>query len=152
MKPILTRIATGIAIVFLLASCTTLQRTTDEGGAAYMAGLLNNGRAVKLAKLSSSPFLVDGEIIALPEDTAAFWEGVVKAGIRLDQEPVRSAAVRTETWKEFGSTRDVQLFFDKPGLKGARLFELATLDGRRVLVLYWSSKKSVRLHGFKGPF
>ena len=86
MKPILTRIATGIAIVFLLASCTTLQRTTDEGGAAYVAGLLNDGQAVKLAKLSSSPFLVDGEIIALPEDTAAFWEGVVKAGIRLDPE------------------------------------------------------------------
>ena len=154
MKPILTRIATGIAIVFLLASCTTLQRMSDEQGASWVARQLNEGNAAELAAVSAAPFLLDGEIIALPEDTAVFWDGMVKAGLKLEAEVSRAAPVEVDggTWREFGSTRDVQVFFGKYVAEGARLFELPTVSGRRVLVLYRASWGSRKLYGFKGPF
>lgn len=146
------RIAAGIAVVFVLASCSTLPRTTDEGGAAYVACLVNAGRASKLASLSASPFLLDGEILALPDDTAAFWEGFILAKLKLEPDGARALPAGSEAWREFGSTRDVQVFFQKHVEAGSRLFELPTADGRRVLIIYWASPKSVRLYGFKGPF
>ena len=152
MKHFLVRVATGFAIVFLLASCSTLQRMSDEKGAAWVAQQLNDGNAAELAAVSSSPFLLDGEIIALPEDTAVFWNGLAKAGVKLDPELSQALAVGADTWREFGSTRDVQVFFGKYVAEGARLFELPTANGRRVLVLYRSSWGSRKLYGFKGPF
>jgi len=152
MKPILTRIAVGIAIVFLLASCTTLQRMSDEQGASWVARQLNEGDTAALAALSASPFLLDGEIIALPEDTAVFWDGMVKAGLKLEAEVSRAVEIKGDTWRELGSSRDVQVFFGKYVKEGARLLELPTTSGRRVLVLYRSSWGSRNLYGFKGPF
>jgi hypothetical protein len=151
MKPILMRIAICLALL-ALASCTTLQRMSDEKDAAWVARQVNEGHAAELAAISSSPFLLDGEIIALPEDTASFWNGLTKAGVKLDPEPSRALAIGPDSWCEFGSTRDVQVFFGKYVKEGARLFELPTERGRRVLVLYRSSWGSRKLYGFKGPF
>ncbi|MCX7028590.1 MAG: hypothetical protein NTU62_00520 [Spirochaetes bacterium] len=152
MKHLLARVATSVAVLLVLASCASLQRMSDEKGAAWVAQQLNEGNAVELAAISSSPFLLDGEIIALPEDTAAFWNGLAKAGVKLDTELSQALAVVADTWREFGSTRDVQVFFGKYVADGARLFELPTANGRRVLVLCRSSWGSRKLYGFKGPF
>ncbi len=152
MKPALTRIAAGVAVVLALASCTSLQRMSDEKGAAWVAQQLNGGNAAELAAVSSSPFLLDGEIIALPEDTATFWDAMAKSGVKLDAELSRSVEIGADTWREFGSSREVMVFFGKYVKEGARLFELPTGSGRRVLVLYRSSWGSRKLYGFKGPF
>ena len=45
----------------------------------------------------------------------------------------------------------VKAFFAKYVAEGARLFELQTANGRRVLVLYRASWGSRQLYGFKGP-
>lgn len=140
------------AIVALLASCSTFQRMSDEKGAAWVARQLNEGNAAELAAVSSSPFLLDGEIIALPGDTVALWNGLIKAGVKLDPELSRALAVGTDTWREFGSTRDVQVYFGKYVAKGARLFELPTVKGRAVLLLYRSAWGSRKVFGFKGPY
>jgi hypothetical protein len=152
MKPIVTRVAAAFAILLMLASCSTLQRMSDEKGAAWVAQRLNEGHAADLAAISASPFLLDGEIIALPEDTAALWTGFVEAGLKLDPELSRAVPVEGETWREFGSSRDVKVFFGKYVSEGARLFELPTMNGRHVLVLYRSSWGSRMLFGFKGPY
>ncbi len=152
MKRTIARIATGLTIIVLLASCGTLQRMSDEKGAAWVARQLNDGNAADLAAASSSPFLLDGELIALPEDTVTLWEGLAKAGLKLDPELSRVVPVGADTWREFGSSRDVQVFFKKHVAEGARLFELATTGGRHVLVLYRSSWASRAIFGFKGPY
>jgi hypothetical protein len=152
MKHTLTRVAIGFAAIMLLASCSTLQRMSDDKGAAWVAQQVNGGNAADLAAVSSSPFLLDGEIIALPEDTVTFWEGLAAARLELDPELSRAVPVVTETWREFGSSRDVQVFFRKYVAEGARLFELSTASGRHVLVLYRSSWGSRALYGFKGPY
>ena len=93
MKHTFSRIASALAILLVLASCSTLQRMSDEQGAAWVAQQLNEGNAAELAAISSSPFLLDGEIIALPEDAVTFWEGLVKAGLKLDPELSRALPV-----------------------------------------------------------
>jgi hypothetical protein len=152
MKHTLVKVSIGLAIVLLFASCSTLQRMSDEKGAAWVAQRLNDGNAADLAAISSSPFLLDGEIIALPEDTTALWNGLAKAGLKLDPELSRALTVGPDTWREFGSSRDVQVFFGKYVAEGAHLFELPTVNGHRVLILYRSSWGSRKLYGFKGPF
>lgn len=152
MKHTLSRVAIAVAVVLLFASCSTLQRMSDEKGAAWVAQRLNEGKAADLAAASSSPFLLDGEIIALPEDTVTFWNGLAKAGVRIEPELSRALAVGADTWREFGSSRDVQVFFGKYVAEGARLYELPTTGGRHVLVLCRSSWGSRTLFGFKGPY
>jgi hypothetical protein len=125
---------------------------SDEKGASWVAQQLNEGNAAALAATSSSPFLIDGEVIALPEDTLAFWEGMAKAGLKLDPDLSRALPVGSDTWREFGSMHDVQVFFGKYVHEGARLFELPAPNGKRVLVLYRSAWGSRKLYGFKGPF
>jgi hypothetical protein len=151
MKQTLSRIAIALAIVLLFTSCSTLQRMSDERGAAWVAQELNGGKAADIAAISSSPFLLDGEVIALPADTAAFWEAMVKAGVKLDPELSRAVEIGADSWREFGSSRDVKVFFEKYVEEGARLFELRTVNGGRVLVLYRASWGSRQLYGFKGP-
>lgn len=152
MKRTLDRIVIGLAVLMLFASCSTLQRMSDEKGASWVARQLNEGRAADLAAASSSPFLLDGEIIALPEDSVTFWEGLANAGLNLDPELSRAVPVGVDTWREFGSSRDVQVFFRKYVAEGARLFELATTGGRHVLVLYRSAWGSRAIFAFKGPY
>ncbi len=152
MKQTLSRVAIALAIVLLFTSCASLQRMSDERGAAWVAQELNGGNAAGIAAVSSSPFLLDGEVIALPADIVAFWNAMVKAGVKLDPELSRAVEIGADSWREFGSSRDVKMFFENYVAEGARLFELQAADGRRVLVLYRASWGSRQLYGFKGPF
>lgn len=151
MKHTLSRGAIALAIVLAFASCASLQRS-DERAVAWVAAAVNSGDAAALAAASASPFLLDGETIALPEDTATFWDGLVNAGVKFAPDLVRAVEIGPETWREFSSARDVRLFFEKHVAEGARLYELSTADGRRALVLYRASWGRVSLFGFKGPY
>jgi hypothetical protein len=77
------------AALAVLASCAGLEAARDEGDARWVADLMASGNAAALAKASSVPFLLDGEIVALGEDVASFWEAAAKAdlgmaGMKLD--------------------------------------------------------------------
>jgi hypothetical protein len=152
MKQMLSRVAIALGIVLLFVSCTSLSLESDEGGASYVVSLLNGKRSARLAAISASPFLVDGEIVALRDDVATFWEGIVQAELEVDPDLSRAVSVDTETWRMFGSTRDLQLFFRKPVDEGARLFDLVTADNRHMLVVYRVQEGKPLLYGCKGPF
>jgi len=152
MKRTLSRSAIALAVVLLFASCTTISLSSDEGGAAYVSGLVNGKRASRLVAISASPFLVDGEIIALRDDLATFWNGYVQAGLAFDPDRSQAAPVDADTWRKFGSTRDLRLFFGRLAEEGARVFDFVTADGRHVFVLYRTHEGKPVLYGIKGPF
>ena len=54
----------GAAALMLLSSCASLQHGWDKGNVEMVARLINAGQADKLAAMSSTPFLVDGEIVS----------------------------------------------------------------------------------------
>jgi hypothetical protein len=146
------RVLVALALLLALGGCASLQRSADEGSAARVARLLAEGESAELAKMSVSPFILDAEIIPLASDVATFWDGAAKAGLRLETGVARAVPVGPETWREFGASREVQVYFTKYVAQGARLFELRTSRGGRVLLLVRERLFSFSIYGFRGPF
>ena len=141
----------ALAALVALATCATLQQ--DERRMESIARLVNAGQAEKLAAMSTVPFLLDQEILVLPQDVAYFWKSILAAGYRLEEPQVeRGSAVGPESYREFRDSMEVRTFFKKYVKKGTRLLELKTGDRQRVLLLVRSSAFSRRISGFKGPF
>jgi len=146
-------LAAACLAALALCSCASIQRAQDEGAVRQVVDFLNAGQSQRLAAMSASPFLLDGEIVALPADVASFWDGIVKAGFR-----VEGAALDTGTpvgpgsAGRFADTMEVRSFFERYVKQGARVLEMQTSAGARTLLLVRSEWFAWRILGFKGPF
>ena len=140
-----------LAALVALSSCATLKR--DERGVESIARLVNAGQAERLAGMSTLPFLLDQEILVLPQDVAFFWTSMLAAGYRLEEPRLEGgSAIGPDSYKEFRDSMEARTFFKKYVRKGTRLLELRTADGRRVLLLVRFTAFSRQISGFKGPF
>jgi hypothetical protein len=142
-----------LGVLLALSSCASIQRGQDQGRVGRIAGLINSGDAEKLAAMSSVPFLLDQEIIPLRDDIAGFWKDVVKAGFKVEGPALENgAAVTADSYKAFADTMEARTYFAKYVKKGARVLELSTSGGRRIVLLVRDTLFSRTLYGFKGPF
>ena len=118
-----------------------------------VARLINDGQGQALAAMSSTPFLVDGEIVAMKPDVATFWSGIIKAGFKVDGATLTQGAPLTaDSYKQFADTMEVKSFFSQYVKKDARILELRTATaGDRILLIFRDSY-SKTIYGFKGPF
>jgi len=146
--------AAAAAALLALSSCASLQRGWDQGNVETVARLINAGQTDKLAAMSSTPFLVDGEIVSLKPDVGAFWKGIMKAGFRVEGATLtQGAPVTADSYKQFADTMEVKSFFTQYVKKDARILELRTaVSGDRILLIFRDSWGSKTIHGFKGPF
>jgi hypothetical protein len=152
-KKLLDRLAAVIAAALVLSSCASLQRFQDEGDLNKVATLINAGRSERLAAMSLTPFLLDQEIIVLPADVSTFWENIAKAGFRVEGAVLaRASSVAADSYREFADTMEVKSFFSQYVKEGARILELETSAGQRVLLLGRSEWFAWKLLGFKGPY
>ncbi len=136
-----------------LASCASLQRSQDQEKVRQVAALINSGDSARLASLSASPFLLDGEIVPLSADVASFWQGIAKAGFRVEGAALdRGTPVSAESYRDFADTMEVKSFFSRYVKDGARVLELTTSAGTRIRLLTQSRWFSWKIMGFKGPF
>jgi hypothetical protein len=136
-----------------LASCASIQRSQDQGTVRQVANLINSGDSARLASLSASPFLLDGEIVPLAADVASFWQGIAKAGFRVEGAALDKAAlVGAESYRDFADTMEVKSFFSRYVKDGTRILELTTSAGTRIRLLTRSQWFSWKILGFKGPF
>jgi hypothetical protein len=141
------------AAAIALASCASLQHNWDRDSVKQVADLLNASQPQKLASMSVTPFLVDGEIVLLKNDVASFWEGVTKAGFRVDGSSLdQGAPVTEESYKQFAPTMEVKSFFARYVQKDSRILSMASSTGRRILLVMRSEWFSRQIVGFKGPF
>jgi hypothetical protein len=146
-------LAVSLAAVLAVTSCASFQRAGDQGKVRQLADLINSGQAAKLAGMSASPFLLDGEIIPLPADVSSFWAGIVKAGFRVQGAALESGVpVGADGYKQFASTMEVKSFFSRYVKDGARILELSTSSGQHIRILAKSEWFSWKIIGFKGPF
>lgn len=145
--------AAACAMLLALSSCASLQRSSDQGAVKDVADLINAGQAQKLAAMSVTPFLVDQEIVPLKADVASFWDGVAKAGFRVDGAALEEAAATdANSYTQFANTMEVKSFFSRYVKKGTRVLRMSTSGGSRILLLVQSDWFSRKLVGFKGPF
>jgi hypothetical protein len=142
------------AATLLLSSCASFQRGWDQGNVDMVAKLINSGQGQKLAAMSATPFLVDGEIVALKPDVASFWNGIVKAGFKVEGATLtQGAPITEESYKQFAGTMEVKSFFMQYVKKDARILELRTAtSGDRILLIFRDSWGTKTIYGFKGPF
>ena len=146
--------AAACAAAVTLASCASLQHSWDQGNVQGVASLVNAGQSAKLAAMSSTPFLVDGEIVALKADVAGFWEGIIKAGYKVGDPQLGAAApVSAESYQQFADTFEVKAFFTQYVKKETRILELKTSAGKSVLLIIKDALFSKKIiQGFKGPY
>ncbi|MGA2380593.1 MAG: hypothetical protein ABSG85_14930 [Spirochaetia bacterium] len=145
--------AAACAAAMALASCASLQHSWDQGNVETVAKLINGGQSAKLAAMSATPFLVDGEVVTLKNDIAGFWEGIIKAGYKVEGPALGEAApVTADSYKQFADTMEVKSFFAEYVKKDTRVLELRTGAGGRILLIIRDSWFSKTIQGFKGPF
>jgi hypothetical protein len=145
--------AIAVACAIALCSCASLQRARDGEAVKSVTGLVNAGQAERLATMSTVPFIVDGEIVALAADVAGFWDGIVKAGFRIE-DPVLDMGqeVGPDAYVRFADTMEARTFFERYVKKGSRIVELSTASGARILLLVRPDWFSWKVMGWKGPF
>jgi len=146
--------AAACAAAVTLASCASLQHSWDQGNVHGVANLINGGQSAKLAAMSSTPFLVDGEIVALKADVAGFWDGIIKAGYKVEKPELNAAnPVTADSYKLFADTMEVKSFFAQYVKKDTRILELKTSAGKSVLLIIKDALFSKKIiQGFKGPY
>jgi hypothetical protein len=145
--------AAACAAAITVASCASLQHSWDEGAVQQIADLLNAGQSQKLAAMSVTPFLVDGEIVLLKNDIASFWEGAAKAGFRVEGAALdQGTPVSAESYKQFAPTMEVKAYFSRYVKKDSRVLSMTSSTGRHILLLMRSEWFSRQIMGFKGPF
>jgi hypothetical protein len=146
--------AAACAAAITLASCASLQHNWDQGNVTAVANLINSGQSSRLSAMSGTPFLVDGEIVSLKADVAGFWDGIIKAGYKVEGPRLGAAAtVSADSYKQFADTFEVKAFFTQYVKKDTRILELRTSAGKSVLLIVKDalfSKKTIQ--GFKGPY
>jgi len=143
--------ALGAALA--LVSCASFQRSRDGDAARRVTALVNAGQAERLAAMSAIPFLVDGEIVLLPDDVDSFWNGIAKAGLRAQASvPGQGSTVGPESYKDFADTMEVRVFFEKYVKKGARILTVNAIPGGDILLIVAPECLSWKIIGWKGPF
>lgn len=153
MRPPIRKLVLLFAAAVTLASCASIQRAQDQGRVGGIARLINSGQAEELAAMSAVPFLLDQEIIPLRADLTTFWQGVVKAGYKVEgPELEKGSPVNAESYRAFADTMEAKAFFARSVKKGARVLELSTSGDRRIVLLVRYTLFSRTLYGFKGPF
>jgi hypothetical protein len=143
----------ALAAVLALSSCASIQRAQDRGRVGQIAELINAGSAEKLAAMTAVPFLLDQEIVPLRQDIESFWKDAVKAGFKVEGPALeKGTPVTADSYRSFADTMEARTFFSKYVKKGARVLELSTSGGRRIILLVRDTLFSRTLYGFKGPF
>jgi len=146
-------VAAACAAAVALASCASLQHSWDQGAVRQVADLLNAGQAQKLASMSVTPFLVDGEIVLIRTDVSSFWDGVAKAGFRVEGASLdQGTPVTAESYRQFANTMEVKAFFSRYVKEDARILSMTSNTGSHILLLMRSEWFSRQIIGFKGPF
>ena len=96
---------------------------------------LNRAPVDRLMELSARPFLLDGEIIVLESDLEMMWTNLREVGFTFDAPTLRELGPVTEnTWRRFGDTMDVRVWFEKYTAEDAGLAEVRTTHGTFLII------------------
>ena len=147
----LCRILLLLTVVIVLSSCLSLeQRYTNA--AENVIELINAGNVEALSDMTKTPFILDGEILLLAEDTTGFWRDITEAGFRIaNPSLIEVFPVDSSTYEHFGGSMEVETFFKKYVSKKGNVAIVETEKASIWFLLEITNRKKTRLLGFKGP-
>lgn len=149
--------------VSLFVSCSTAPYSRRGSSVVKIAELINDKNSGYLAKISKTPFLLDGEIILLDRDIEMIWKNLSESGFAFEGDySVDSFPVSAGDHALFASSMEVKTFFREylPKKKKGSIAEINADNGKFYLLL--GNKKKIEredgskvsfpeIFGFKGP-
>jgi hypothetical protein len=125
----------AVCLAALASSCASLV-TVNENEVDKVVALVRAGDAARLEKLTALPFLLDGEIIALPGDAGVLWRNLKAAGVTLaGTKLVRLTPATGDAYKLFADTWEVSVFFKKYVPSNGMIAEIRSDSGAYLLLL-----------------
>lgn len=147
--------ATGAVILLALfaVSCQTAPIAQRERRVDRLLMEINGASLDRLMELSARPFLLDGEIIVLESDLEMMWTNLQNAGFTFDSPTLRELGpVDDTTWRRFGETMDVRVWFERYTAEDAGLAEVRTSHGTFLIVTGDRVPGHLpKIFGFAGP-
>jgi len=141
-----------VVVCIAVASCASLQQRRYTAAAEDLIEWINGGRSAELASASQTPFLLDREIVILEEDIATFWDRIIQAGFRIPPPRfIEASAVTAASFEEFGSTMEVQTFFEKYVSERAYVVRIETADFAVRFLVDRIGVGRLGILGMKGP-
>ena len=135
----------------VLASCATPPEPLKSDAVHAITAAINGGDAAQLIRMSARSFAFDGEVLDRGDDIAALWNGLVKAGLHVDESVVPDAAVTAESYRQFGDGAMTKWFFSRHVPPRARMITLTTNLGRFLLVAAAGKTPEPVIYGVAGP-
>ena len=151
-EKILMRLSGALLVSLLIfSSCATANFVYRESTAEKVVDLVNEKDAPTLAGLSRNPFLLDGEIILMSGDMQRFWEKAFESGFGFPGAVVESVIpVDENTFRLFGDTMDVRVFFNKYVPEASSLAKVSSDSGDYWFVFHDREGKYPKILAFKG--
>lgn len=151
MKKI-TIVLVSVLILMALFSCTTMKVVPNERAIGRFIDLYNTGDTVRIAKMTSIPMLIDGEIVARNTDADFFWNSLKKAGFTLDgSESFTVEPIDSKSSLLFGESMEVSTFFTKYVPSTAVIVRVKGPGGNFILLLSGRKGRYPFIFGFTGP-
>lgn len=140
-----------VLIVFAIASCATVPLSQDTASVERLVRELNEAPVERLVELTATPFLLDDELVVLEADVTIMWQNLRDAGFAFDGAQVVSVTPGGAPPVAFGSSLDVEAWFDRYAASDWASTEVQTTHGT-FLILTGSAADDVPLiYGFTGP-
>lgn len=153
MKRSLHVMAAAALLAVFSVSCQTAPVAQREGRVNRLLVELNRASVDRLMELSARPFLLDGEIVLLESDLEMMWTNLRDAGFTFEAPALRELGpVDDQTWRRFGTTMDVRVWFEKYAAEDAALAEVATTHGTFLIITGDRVPGHLpQIFGFTGP-
>ncbi len=152
MKRPLRIIATVLLVALFAASCATVPVSQRDNRVEALLEELNTADIDRVMELSARPFLLDGEIIVLERDLRTMWLNLREVGFTFDSATIEELGpVTDDTYRKFGDTMDVRVWFERYTTEDAGLARVSTTHGTFLIVTGDREWRTPRIFGFTGP-
>ena len=147
MKKTLLLLALAGAFTWV-SSCTSVPYSRWNSSAEKAVDLVSNTGDAYTPRLTSRPFLLDGEIIMLERDTDMIWRNLYEAGFKFSNvKSTQSMPVRQGDYTIFADTMEVETYFEKYLSEDDSLVKIEAENGLYYLIL--GSRKWIRIDSIK---
>ena len=139
-----------LSVLLIFTACVTFRVEEDEVFA--IIELINVGKVEELTNICQTPFLLDGEIIALANDVKTLWSNLKEVGFKLSKPHVQEIIPVTDsTARMFSESWEVSVFFNKYVPENSVVARIKTEKGTFLLLLDGEIQGFAQIIGFKGP-
>lgn len=141
-----------VALIVLISSCATAPVAQRENRIMGLVDRINGDSLVRVMEVTSVPFVLDREILSLERDVETMWSNMREAGFfLLNAEIDEIMPVQEGSYRRFGDTMDMRVFFEKYIPEDATLVRISSDNGDFLFLLgdkFWGVP---RMYAMKGP-